>query len=385
MTMSALRTQRVAFILSLIGTCLLIVVVGLWPFSFHTANGVKWLKDTPGIALASRSIVYSVDPRPRATMEPIPEKPTAISIELWLQPTDETRTRVPAILCLHDGQLPSILSLGQWKSSLIIRTRITNSQLFRETGAQAALVAGSKNFLTLTSGASGTVVYLNGRQIKSDPHFRMLPFAHSIANDRIIIGNDATGKNPWYGEIFGLALYRRVLSSQEVQENYRRWQTQNWQGLSQTARPWCLYSMQENSGTWMHNQVRDTQHLWIPPQFHAVQKLRLVASEPRPRSEQYWVDVIVNISGFIPLGFFALAVLFSQTRMRRSLLQATLIVMGSGFVVSLGIELLQVYLPSRHSSLPDLICNTAGTIIGALLYHSILLEKRFTAPRPGAE
>ena len=37
-----------------------------------------------------------------------------------------------------------------------------------------------------------------------------------------------------------------------------------------------------------------------------------------------------------------------------------------GFGVSFAIEYLQAYLPSRDSSLRDLVTNTAGTLIGAL-------------------
>ena len=37
-----------------------------------------------------------------------------------------------------------------------------------------------------------------------------------------------------------------------------------------------------------------------------------------------------------------------------------------GFGVSFAIEYLQAYLPSRDSSVRDLVTNTAGTMIGAL-------------------
>jgi VanZ family protein len=41
---------------------------------------------------------------------------------------------------------------------------------------------------------------------------------------------------------------------------------------------------------------------------------------------------------------------------------------AAGFVVSFGVEYLQAFLPSRDSSLRDLITNSAGTLIGSLGY-----------------
>ena len=40
----------------------------------------------------------------------------------------------------------------------------------------------------------------------------------------------------------------------------------------------------------------------------------------------------------------------------------------AGFVVSFGVEYLQAFLPSRDSSLRDLITNSAGTLIGSMGY-----------------
>jgi VanZ family protein len=73
-------------------------------------------------------------------------------------------------------------------------------------------------------------------------------------------------------------------------------------------------------------------------------------------------DVVVNVLGYMPLGF--LAVLACYPRLRG----------GSGFsfalacavVLSFALESLQLYLPTRTSSNLDLLANTAGGALGAL-------------------
>jgi VanZ family protein len=44
---------------------------------------------------------------------------------------------------------------------------------------------------------------------------------------------------------------------------------------------------------------------------------------------------------------------------------------AAGFIVSFGVEYLQAFLPSRDSSLRDLITNGAGTLIGSIGYLGI--------------
>jgi glycopeptide antibiotics resistance protein len=78
----------------------------------------------------------------------------------------------------------------------------------------------------------------------------------------------------------------------------------------------------------------------------------------------YWKDVLMNIVGFMPLGFFLCAYLSLGLRFGRP----GLITILFGFTVSLTVEILQAYLPTRDSGMTDIITNTMGTTLGVLVF-----------------
>ncbi|MCX9157386.1 VanZ family protein [Niveibacterium sp. 24ML] len=85
-------------------------------------------------------------------------------------------------------------------------------------------------------------------------------------------------------------------------------------------------------------------------------------SAPWPRYFT-WLDIGLNIAGFLPLGFAwgtALAGRFKPGR------RVVLVWLG-GTLLSLGLEILQNYLPTRVASNLDIAANSIGALLGALL------------------
>ena len=74
------------------------------------------------------------------------------------------------------------------------------------------------------------------------------------------------------------------------------------------------------------------------------------------------VDIVLNVSGFIPLGAacYGLLSCFSGPVSRHKYLATVIFCM----VFSLGIEFSQAWIPTRVSSLLDFILNTVGALIG---------------------
>jgi len=78
--------------------------------------------------------------------------------------------------------------------------------------------------------------------------------------------------------------------------------------------------------------------------------------------------VTLNLLGFVPFGFMVCLRLLSMGWF--SPRGCLFLAIAGGVAVSLAIELTQVWLPGRDSSLLDLMTNTMGSAIGgAMAYH----------------
>ena len=75
-------------------------------------------------------------------------------------------------------------------------------------------------------------------------------------------------------------------------------------------------------------------------------------------------DVAFNIVAYVPLGMFACLYYRAKGEGRRAIMKAALL--GAG--LSLAMELLQLFVPNRHSSSIDLASNAAGALIGAMAF-----------------
>lgn len=104
-------------------------------------------------------------------------------------------------------------------------------------------------------------------------------------------------------------------------------------------------------------------------------------------------DILVNFFGFIPFGLLVFMALANGCRgignrekqesgngERREavgkigLATIVFLTVAAGFAVSVAIEWVQAYLPSRHSSMMDVMCNTLGTTAGVCA--ALLLQKK---------
>lgn len=181
----------------------------------------------------------------------------------------------------------------------------------------------------------------------------------------LVIGNSPVVDDSWPGALRGLAMFDRELSAVEVLEHANSWTKNGRPAFSGGGSPVALYLFDERAGSVVHNRAGFAPDLAIPDHYLVLHKpfLQVPWKEFSPDWD-YLADVLVNIGGFIPFGFLFCAYFSSARPLRR----AQWITILLGFLVSLTIETLQGYLPTRSSGITDIITNTLGTAMGALAF-----------------
>lgn len=361
------------------GICLtvliIILIAGLWPFNFFPENKVAWLQDKNGIYFPGQGIILIPDSLYDPKQFLLNEK--SITLEILIHPTEEPQNGINRILSIYDGEGSEITFLGQWKKHLIIQSRIkrpVGNTLHSEIGVDDALGKDRDYLLSITSGAEGTTIYINGQLSQAYPHHHVLD---SLTSKEIgfILGNSPVGKNSWKGRIMRLAIYNRTFTAEQIVKHYQLYLENNFTMRPEKDECIGLYLFNEKQGAAVQDYSNLNNNLTIPVLFRPVKKIILDPSWQDFRWNKSFVqDTILNLLGFVPLGFFFTAFLLKASNWKKKIIYIGVTV--TGFAISLAIELSQIYLPSRYSQLDDVICNSAGTVLGILVLHLIIERKK---------
>lgn len=346
------------------GIVCVMIVAAFWPFRFHPANHVTWLSDQNGLRFNGGAIVLSS----RNFEITESQSPAGVSLELWLEPSQDRYST--ALLSFSAPDNPEQFRLRQSHDFLVVVQEPFATS--RHTAAKwlwvhHAFQAHKRRFVVISSGTQGTTVYLDGILAESSSTFRIT--SKDLSGD-LIMGTSPVTYDTWHGKFFGLAMFDRELTAAQVSEHYQAWAG----ALTQTLisdQPAALYTFAERSGSVVHNQIVSRPDLEIPVSFRVPYKpfLKSPWREFYP-NRAYFDDVFINVAGFVPLGFF-FCMLFSSSEASPKAVIATIIL---GALFSLTIEVLQGFLPMRDSGTTDIITNTLGTALGAMLFRGGILE-----------
>lgn len=309
--------------------------------------------DGSGLSLQPLSIAYS-------SREIDLSKSGGITIELALE--GEPSDHIASVLSFYDGTLPVNLLIAQWKSGLLLRTRVPGApgrRQYREAGIADGLRSGMRRLVAISSDADGTTFYLDGTLVDRSPK---LILRHETLRGRLILGDSPAGHQGWKGKLSGLAIYNRSLTPAEIARNSALWQRRDFLELENERDLEALYFFNEaGAGTISdHSPARNA--LKLPAIYSILHKTALL---PLWEDSFHATDLAVNILGFVPFGFFYF-LYRTRTRPNRTTGNVLLTVLSAA-ILSTAIELIQVYLPTRYSQAADIVCNIAGAILGIIL------------------
>jgi VanZ family protein len=344
---------------------LIILAAGLRPEGFHLANKVLWIKDRPGIRFSRFGIAYT-NPLDGLISSPQSDA-NGFSIEIALRPATYGAGGFEFILVLHDGKDNEQLVMGQWRSHLIIMNG--DDYAYRKRIERISVDASSPSpttrFVSITSGQEGTKIYFDGKLMGTKKDLTLkIP---SGEKTRLVLGNSLYGKHPWRGDIYGLAIYNYFLSSQKAALHFKRWSKDHSFSFAQDDKPFVLYLFDEMEGTRALDHSGRNLHLEIPSRMQLLEKEILVPPWNNYNFNRSFIsDIILNLIGFIPFGFilFATLIRFGGAFEKHGVL----ITVAFCFSVSFAIEILQAWIPSRSSSMLDLLLNSLGGWTGAYAY-----------------
>jgi len=349
-------------LIEILSVCMLGIMLwaGLWPFC-APRNRVRWLGNKNGLQFASNSSVLSN----RAFHANSASANTWESIEIGLIPSSSSSSGT--ILAFGESDHPGLgFSVLQYKNMLFARQYYVN-----ENGTLGAkwlpvgneVSEGAPLFLSITMGDVGTSIYVNGTLS------RALAWSGESTNNltgRLVVGDGVEGHSCWPGQILELAMYASQLTPSQVAEHYASWTKSQSPVIRENEAPMALFTFDERQGNVLHNRIDSTNNLVIPKRYFALHPpfLTSVKRDYRPGWD-YWHDIAVNIVGFIPCGVLV-TVLLSEVRVVK---YPALTAILFGLLISLLIEVMQAFLPTRSSGVTDLIANTLGTGIGVAIYH----------------
>jgi VanZ family protein len=342
-----------------------VLVATLWPLNPFPRNRISWLPGMNGLRFEKASLVVGAD----SLNPPQTSGRESYTVELLVRPASVKSSNT--ILAFYHPNRVRQFQLRQWFEDLIVThdARVDSDEtLTIKFDVTDAFDPGKLVFIALSSGPNGTTVYLDDQPGQVFPRFRI---TRDELSGEIILGTSPAQYYPWSGEVRGLAVYAKEITSQEALQHYHGWIDRNGHPPDLTAAI-ARYTFSEAAGTEVHNEVSSGPNLQIPPTFSVPHKRLLLSPAQEFRHNWHYIrDAVTNVAGFLPLG----VIVCSYLAWTRTSWKAILTAVFFCGILSFTIEIAQYYIPRRDSGITDIITNTLGAAAGAVLVQSSLVRE----------
>lgn len=333
------------------------LIAGLWPFNFFSKNETFFDSSEKCLSFGVLSSAYLETSSVRNSF--LENYRDFIQIDFLIKPSSISTNSIPYILCFSNNQNETIV-VGQWKSGILVR--LTKSDLITtELWKDSTISFSEKTLISLRYKLDTLFIYIEDnlidcKKVKIDwSSF----FVHGTP---LVIGNSDYGDHQWTGDLYNLFIFYECTSAKFSFQNEIKPDTLH----SNVFLSFCRNGNRNQSG--YHLQIL-TPHFFSPP----YRKTLTPPWKDFHAEFYYFADVFLNLTAFVLLGFFTTPIASYLGFGPRNAVIAALI---NSLLMSLTIEMLQPFLPSRTSQLSDLFFNTLGGLIGALYYKSLILKNR---------
>src|SRR5271156_2027119 len=178
-----------------------ILVAGLAPFG-RPRNAVTWLTNGNGVRFGRHGTVWSAGTFPKSDVQVEP----SCSLEIWLQP--DSTSASSTLLAFYTPENPLQFLLQQYHALLILSRQTGEDQNRTQIiGADGVFRRIEPVFITITSGADQSAIYVDGNLARSFPGVEI----GKQCSGQLVIGTSSVGGSSWSGQLKGLALYQQEL------------------------------------------------------------------------------------------------------------------------------------------------------------------------------
>lgn len=336
-----------------VGIWIGIFVAGLWPFNFVPKNRIRWLPGGEGLRFDGYGQVFSSVPMfpPRG-----PHGAAEATIELVFTPSKSYNDASTVFALVNQNEVS--FAIGQSLTDLFLQGFFTQGggKPVVKLWIDDVCAHAQELFVTVTLDNHHVDVYLDGQLARSFP----VSTQANTLSGKILVGHSVEGGGQWSGSVARLAIFDGTVDAAEISRRYGEW-TKTRHLDRDVNHGGAAYEFVKPAGDFVSNVGETGPDLTIPKTFRLSKPTVLGWPDHLDRSVA--IDAAVNIAGFVPFGLATCLCLRFWTGWSISRCVAMAILIGAS--VSLAIELLQVFLPTRDSSLADLVTNILGTTIGA--------------------
>jgi glycopeptide antibiotics resistance protein len=343
---------------------------GLYPFNFFPLNRVRWIQDEHGLYFEGAGIIYTEKNKSIYLKK-------AVSIELLLKERRGSKNWGPKeIFSFYDGAGSPPLLVGQWDGHIFIYSRFEKNeghQWYRLFRTKQRFPRGKAHLVTVTYDESEKAIYIDG-QLSNRKNVEVNDRAHIEFSEGFILGNSPRGKNGWWGEIKGLAVYNRILLPDEILKHSIKIFQKGVSSLAETPGCLALYPFNEGEGNTVKSILSKPIPFYIPVRLNALALTML--SLPYKDMKFYGfnkIDFQKNILFFVPFGILLTAIILKKYV--ACYFPTFLIVPLAGGILSFIIEYLQLFLPTRYTGMADIFGNILGSGFGMLVTFIVLKYK----------